>query len=234
MGRRITVEYVAAERRALPPEEFGRERMGWWDDPIGGETPIPPERWAACLDEDSSIATTVALAVDIAPDRSRTSIAAAGRTADGLAHAEVIDERSGTGWVVDRLAELATEWQPCALLIDPAGPAGSLEKALIERGFSSDPKGSQWRLHMVGTREYAQACGALTDDIVNDRFRHIGQEQLDRAVMGVRTRPLADAWAWSRGKSGEAISPLVAVTLARHGHATYGTTEPPAPFVIFG
>lgn len=229
IGRRITVEYVAAERRALPPGEFARERMGWWDDPIGGETPIPPEKWAACLDEESQIATTVALAVDIAPDRSRTAIAAAGRTAAGLSHAEVIDERAGTGWVVDRLVELAQTWQPCALVLDPAGPAGSLEKALIERGFSSDPKGQQWRLHMMGTREYAQSCGALVDDIVNDRFRHIGQDPLDRAVEGLRIRPLADAYAWSRGKSGEGISPLVAVTLARHGHATFGVEEPRQP-----
>ena len=234
IGRRITLDYVRGERRALPPAEFGRERMGWWDDPIGGDSPIPPEKWAACRDEESEIATAVALAVDIAPDRSRAAIAAAGRTAAGLSHGEVIDERPGTGWVVDRLVKLAEDWKPCALVLDPAGPAGSLEKALIERGFSTDPKGEQWRLHMMGTREYAQACGAFTDDIVNDRFRHLGQEQLDRAVEGVRIRPLADAWAWSRGKSGEGISPLVAVTLARHGFSTYGVAEKPKPFAIWG
>ena len=41
LGRRITPEYIAAERRALPPSEFGRERMG------GGmtrSTAAPPSR----------------------------------------------------------------------------------------------------------------------------------------------------------------------------------------------
>ncbi|WP_202235286.1 terminase [Actinacidiphila reveromycinica] len=238
VGRRITVEYILGERRGLPPAEYARERMGWWDDPIGGETPIKPGDWAACLDEESKREGTVALAVDITPDRSTTSIAVAGRRSDGLVHGEVVEHRQGTGWVVDRLVELfeSIEPTPVALIVDPAGPAGSLEKSLLERGFTLDkePLGDAWRLHMMGTREYAQACGALADDIANDRFRHIGQTPLDTAVDGVATRPLAEAWAWSRPKSGAVIAPLVAVTLARHGHATYGVEEPQAPFVLVG
>lgn len=236
IGRRITLDYVASERRALPPGEFARERMGWWDDPLGGDSPIPADRWAACADEESTVQDPVALAVDITPDRSTATIAIAGRRADGVAHAELVEHRPGTGWVVDRLVELATGWKPCALVIDPAGPAGSLEKKLLEKGFSADKKApaGTTRLHLMGTREYAQACGALADDIVNGQFRHIGQPELDTAVDGVRTRPLADAWAWSRGRSGSSISPLVAITLARHGHATYGAVSKPAPFFIRG
>jgi hypothetical protein len=239
VGRRITVDYIRGERRALPPAEFARERMGWWDDPIGGETPIKPDDWTACLDEESRRTGSVALAVDITPDRSVSSIAISGRRADGLVHGEVIEHRAGTGWVVDRLVELFEKTikpTPVALVIDPAGPAGSLEKKLLERGFTLDKElmPGQWRLHFMGSREYAQACGALADDIANGEFRHIGQAPLDTAVEGVATRPLAEAWAWSRGKSGATIAPLVAVTLARHGHATFGVTEPVAPFALFG
>lgn len=238
IGRRITLDTVANERRALPPSEFSRERMGWWDDPIGGETPIKPADWTACLDEDSRRDGSVAVAVDITPDRAMSSIAVSGRRVDGLAHGEVVEHRQGVGWVVDRLVELFESIQPTpvALVLDPAGPAGSLEKKLLEKGFSEDkePPADKWRLHMMGTREYAQACGALADDIAAGEFRHLGQEPLDTAVDGVRTRPLAEAWAWSRPKSAATISPLVAVTLARHGHATFGVEEPVAPFVIIG
>ena len=202
IGRRITLDYVASERRALPPGEFARERMGWWDDPLGGETPIPADSWVACRDEESQVQDPVALAVDITPDRSMTDIAISGGRADGLVHGELIEHRAGTGWVVDRLVALAQRWKPCALVLDPAGPAGSLEKALIAKGFSADPKSAGWRLHMMGTREYAQACGALVDDIKNGVFRHAGQPELDAAVDGVRTRPLADAYAWSRVEHG--------------------------------
>jgi hypothetical protein len=238
VGRRISLDYVMGERRALPPAEYARERMGWWDDPIGVETPIKPGDWAGCLDEESRRTGPVALAVDITPDRSVSSIAVAGRRADGLVHGEVAEHRAGTGWVIDRLVEMFQTIQPMpvALVIDPAGPAGSLEKKLLERGFTLDKEvlPGQWRLHFVGSREYAQACGALADDIANSEFRHIGQAPLDTAVEGVATRPLAEAWAWSRGKSGATIAPLVAVTLARHGHATFGVTEPVAPFALFG
>jgi hypothetical protein len=238
VGRRISWDYVRGERRALPPAEYARERMGWWDDPVGGETPIKPDDWTACLDEGSRRVGTVALAVDITPDRSVSSIAIAGRRTDGLVHAELVEHRQGVGWVIDRLVELFEKTQPTpvALVIDPAGPAGSLEKKLLERGFSTEKElpAGKWRLHFMGTREYAQACGALADDIANSECRHIGQAPLDTAVDGVRTRPLAEAWAWSRPKSAATISPLVAVTLARHGHAAYGVTEPVAPFVLFG
>ena len=35
LDRRITADYIRAERQALSPEEFGRERAGWWDKPEG-------------------------------------------------------------------------------------------------------------------------------------------------------------------------------------------------------
>lgn len=238
IGRRITLDYVRGERRALPPEEYARERMGWWDDPIGGETPIKPDEWTACLDESSEPEGAIAIAVDITPDRAMSSIAIAGRRSDSLVHAEVVEHRQGTGWVVDRLVELfeSIKPTPVALVLDPGGPAGSLEKKLLERGFSEDkePAADKWRLHMMGAREYAQACAAFADDVANSELRHIGQDPLNDAVDGVRTRPLAEAWAWSRPKSAATISPLVAVTLARHGHATFGVTEPVTPFALWG
>jgi hypothetical protein len=79
---------------------------------------------------------------------------------------------------------------------------------------------------VTGPREYAQACGALTQDVANDLWRHLGQEPLDDAVDGARTRPLADAKAWSWKDSAADISPLEAVTLARHGFMTHGVAAP--------
>ncbi|WP_435643867.1 terminase [Streptomyces sp. H49] len=229
IGRRISLDYVASERRALPPSEFARERMGWWDDPVEGLVPISAEAWVACIDEESSVQDPVAIAVDVTPDRSRAAIAVAGRRSDGAMHGELIEHKAGTGWVVDRLVELASRWNPCSVVVDPSGPAGSFEKELLERGFR--PEGGRWRLQLVGSREYAQACGALVDDVVNGRWRHLGQQPLAVAVEGARTRPLAEAWAWSRRHS-EDISPLVAVTLARHGFATHGAVEAPSPFFL--
>src|SRR2546430_75248 len=103
---------------------------------------------------------------------------------------------------------------------------------LEEHGVSAKPGPGERRLQVVGAREYAQACGALAQDVANGRWRHLGQQPLDDAVEGARTRPLADAWAWSWKYSVADISPLEAVTLARHGHATFGVQAMPEPDVF--
>jgi hypothetical protein len=241
MGRRITVEYIAAERRALPPEEFGRERMGWHDAPAAGSAPISVDNWNDRHDPKSKPLAPVAIALAIAPDRSSSAIAAAGRRTDGKTHVEITsrdgkaDHRAGTGWVLDRIEAIQKNIGPCVLVINPAGQAGSLETDLVERGWKieKDPdKPVEKRLHLMGTREYAQACGALVDDIDNDGLAHLGQKPLTDAVEGARARDLADAYAWSYKHSAADIAPLEAITLARHGHATYGVTTPIEPFFI--
>jgi hypothetical protein len=195
--------------------------------------------WAACADPGSQISGPVALAFAVAPDESpwagSWSVAVAGRRADGLGHGELTDPPGqGTAGLVDRLAELAAKWDPCVLVMNPAGAAGAFVKELNERGFvvvppGKDPPPGKQRLQLTAAREYAQACGALVQDVSNDRWRHLGQEPLDAAVAGARTRPLADAWAWSwRGAKAD-TTPIEAITLARHGHATHGVV-PPVPF----
>lgn len=223
-GTRISEEAVEREHGAMDDETFRRERLGVWHEDEDGGQVVDPAVWQARVDTGSQIEGPIAVAVDVAPDRSSAAVAVAGRRADGLRHAEVIDHRPGTGWILSRLVEVAERWAPCALVVDPSGPAGALLPALAEKGFATDGSG-RWRLHIIGSREAAQACGAFLDDIVNDQFRHLDQAPLTAALTGAKTRPLADAWAWSRRHSGIDISPLVAVTLARHGAETHGTQQ---------
>jgi hypothetical protein len=69
----------------------------------------------------------------------------------------------------------------------------------------------------VNGREYAQACGSFFDMCDQDMLRHLGTPELAAAVKGASTRPLGDAWAWSRKGSEVDISPLVSCTLALRG-----------------
>lgn len=225
IGRRISIENIAAERRALPPAEFGRERMGWWDDPSEDAHPFPVDLWGSRVDAEAARPDGPALAVAITRDRSMAAVGAAGRI-DEASHVDILDHRAGTGWIVDRAVELYDEIGACALVLDPAGPAGALETELLERGFSTKPELGQRRLVIISAREYAQACGALVDDVVNDRLRHRDRPELNAAVQIVRTRPLADAYAWSRKDSAGDITPMEVVTLARHGYATHGRSGP--------
>jgi hypothetical protein len=227
LGGRISMETIAAERRALPPAEFIRERMGWWDDPAEDPHPFPVDAWGLRLDVDAPRPDGPALAVAVTRDRALAAIGSAGRV-DGVSHVDVLDHRAGTGWIVNRAVEVYDEVGACALVLDPTGPAGALEKDLTEKDengiarFATKPGPAERRLVIVTAREYAQACGALVDDVTNDRIRHRDRRELNAAFGVVRTRPLADAYAWSRKDSPGDICPAEAVTLARHGYALYG------------
>lgn len=216
LGIRITEEFIESERDAMDDTGFSRERLGIWFDPAA-QMVIDGRKWAALADPGSRIEGPLVFAVDATPERSGAAIAVAGRRKDGLGHVEVVDVRSGTGWVVDRVVELHQRRKPRAWVLDPASAAGAWIPALQERGI--EPV-------LITGREMAQACGALYEDVVeNGALRHIDQPQLNAALSGARKRHLSDAWAWHRRDSTVDISPLVAVTLAWHGVATHGAPE---------
>jgi len=66
----------------------------------------------------------------------------------------------------------------------------------------------------LGATDAAKACGLLVDLVNDDQLRHLGSGELASALRGATSRPLGDAWAWSRKHSNVDITPLVAVTNA--------------------
>jgi hypothetical protein len=68
---------------------------------------VPKGAWPGLVDEDSKpVATSVALAIDVAQDRKHAAISAASLRADGKVHLEVVAHRTGTDWVVPAMARL--------------------------------------------------------------------------------------------------------------------------------
>lgn len=76
--------------------------------------------------------------------------------------------------------------------------------------------------------EHAAACGRFVDLVDEKALRHLGSSELTGAIRAARTRPLGDAWAWSRKNSSANISPLVSVTLALSAALT-AKKEPDVP-----
>jgi hypothetical protein len=210
LGIRITSEHVDRERRSMDPRTFAVERLsvGDWPSTDGGQTFIvDPGQWAALADPSSVIDGDVTFAVDVSPDRGRASICTAGRRADGRLHVEVVDSRPGTGWVPDRLVELVERWAPLAVVIDPRSPAGALLPAVRQIA----------ELRETSAQDVGQGCGAFFQAILEGTVAHLGQLELASALMSAATRPLGDAWAWSRRLSSADITPLVGCTLALWG-----------------
>jgi hypothetical protein len=214
LGIRISTEHVAKEHGgALGPREFAVERLGigdWpdLDEDNDEEAVISRDTWADLADRSSKAEDPVFLAIDVRPNFTAAAIGAAGQRPDGLDHVEVVDHQPGTRWLVDRLVDVCDRNQPAAVLYDEKSPAAVLAEQARERGVPMKP---------VTGREYAEACGRLQAEAEQSGVRHLGTDELAAALRIAGTRPLGDAWAWSRRSSNGDISPLVAVTLALWG-----------------
>lgn len=220
LGIRISPEFVRAEMAALggpASATFARERLGvgTWPAADGdGWEVVSSAAWAACADPSSELLDPVAFSLDTTPDRSWTSIGAAGRRADGLVHLEVVEHRPGTDWAPARAAELVERWAPCVFVADESGPAASLAPALARTGVA---------VTAISGREVAAGCAHLLDLVAGGRARHLGQPELSAALQGARRREIGDkSWAWARRGIDVVISPLVAVTQAAYGFEVHG------------
>ena len=211
LGITVPEESVAADFATMDLSEFRRAYLNLWTKTMTVPV-IDLDAWAALADPASQLKDPVVFAVDVTPDRGMASIAAAGRRPDGLVHLEIVDHYAGTGWVADRLAELVHAHRTSAVVLDPAGPAGSV---------IGDLERQRVKVHAaLGSREHAEACGLFFDGVAGAKLRHLGTQELTEALTGAVRRPLGDAWAWSRKSSKVDISPLVAVTLAHWGVET--------------
>lgn len=215
---RITEERLTKLRRKLGRTGYLREVLGVWPRQVmvsGGG--ISLDTWRSLGDEDSVIAGVPAFGIDMPWDRSSVSIAAAGLREDKKRHVEIIHSQPGVDWVIPFMTERAKRWQPCVILIDGNGPAGALipelEKALAQIGAE---------VIKVGGPEMAGACGCFYDDATQDNLRHLSDPLLQTALAGAVRSDRGDVWHWDRKDSTANISPLVAVTLARHGRVVYG------------
>jgi hypothetical protein len=147
----------------------------------------------------------MSFALDVSPDRSWSSIAVgAGRHVEITGDGRVFDHRRGTDWVVPRVKQLQERWGG-RVAVAKGSPAWSLKDEL---------EAARVDVLAVSTEEHAQACGDFFDAVMEGHVRHIGQVELDAAVVGADRRYYGDSWLWSRLKSSVDISPLVAVTLA--------------------
>lgn len=198
-GRRITEESLSAFRQALPPEEFAREFLGWWDEPVTNTSDLTAAEWVE-VETEAAPTGTLFMAVDVAPSHTWASVAVCG---SGVL--EVVERRRGTGWLTERLAELVAAHDVTAVGVDPAGPVGVLLPEFERAGLP---------VVLLDGKDAVRACGALVAGVSAKTVAHRGEPALLAAVGGASRRAVGDGWKWSRKDSTVDISPLVAATYA--------------------
>lgn len=223
-GIRITFDHIGRERRAMSSEAFARERLsiGRWPDPTAGKSVISEEQWGNVADEEARGQTNpVAFAIDMPPDRSAVSVAAARFMEDGRVQVELIARRQGTQWVMPWLKERVERWEPVCVAIG-AGTAA----ATFATDWENDELLDDELLYLVPAADQAIACGSFYDSVVADEptLVHRNQTLLNAAVKEAVKKKAGDAWKFDRGGLGD-ISPVWAVVLARHGLIERGDEE---------
>lgn len=139
LGITIAEAKIASELERLALSDFARARAycNLWPGDIPSDWHVISEAtWRGlAMTDGQGMAGPVAFAADTTPERSWSTIAAAGRRPDGRSHVEVIAHEQGTAWVVPRLVKLHHDWRPCAVVVDATGPAGSLIAPLEAAGI---------------------------------------------------------------------------------------------------
>ena len=221
----IRLDFIAKERSAMTDRKFGRERLGIWDDAsLSGA--VDETAWAGLADLGSMSLGVPTFAVAIDPDRTSAVVCSfsAGSMKDG--HLEVVQVWDDLAGVPQDLADLLSRWPGAVLIVDQASPAGALLAALIALGVP---------MRHPTRREYAQACGAITDAVAAKSFAHTGDPILAAAFAGLSRRWIGESFVWTRKSTivGD-IGPAIAATLARWGHSmAEPATAAPAPAVFF-
>lgn len=203
---RIPEDRIAGYRRAMSPEEFGREFASWWDEPLGGSV-IPMSKWAPLAREASEVSGPVALMVDVTIDRSQAVIGVCGATRDGVPQIELAAMSDGTEWVSDKVAQMLADHEVLAVGARSAGPVASLLPEL--RGVCEDVRVP---FHKVGSGDFAGMCGGLYDAVASGALTHFADPRIDLALASARKHQVVDAWSWERLRVKPDAAPLVAVT----------------------
>ena len=217
LGRRIGVEFLRAMRRAMAPEEFATEHMGWWQDPPTEDATFDLELWQELGDEAVAPQNPLVFGLDVSPRMASASILAVGASAEDpdipVGEIPTKGHGRGTHWVPARLAELLQDHGHPPVVIDPASPAGALVPALLEVGI--EPV-------LLTAREVIQACGVFTAAVADKQLRHRNDTRLTAAAMGAEQRSVGDSFKWTRASSLVDISPLAAFTWGLyHWRVTY-------------
>jgi hypothetical protein len=227
----VTMRTLHGYRDNMNPEGFAREYLGrgdWPDDSDGNGGAISRDQWGRAADLRSKVLDPVVFAVAVALDGSRAAIGVAGRRKDGLTHVEIVEHQPGTHWVPARITELVGKHAGSLAVLDGGTRANQLVPAIIEAGLpvhsgkSDRPAGS---LVLLSGQDVAAAFGSFVSSVTEEppTLRHLPHAGLNDAVSVATTRHVGQALAWD-GKNLADISPLVAVTLAAHGYAKYGST----------
>lgn len=205
---RITMQTLRNLRQEMPPEEYMRECLGWMDERADARPPaLNLKLWndKTVRSPATPAPARAAAVLDVEPDLSAASIGVAGATSDG--RTLVMDWHGPVDELVAKLVNLREDIELLEVALHPSTPAGALVPALLTEKFE---------IQNLVHNDLGRGCTDFQTGLKALRFVHLGQPELDAAVVAARTKTVAKVQLWDRGDSPVPLGPLVATSTAAY------------------
>lgn len=198
---RITEESLADQRQSMPPAEFMREFLSWWNDPesVGGALPF--ETWLKLSDPSAERGKNPIFGLDVDQDRTAW-ISVVWHRDDGNVQAQLVNDGQPlpAHRAVDECSRLVKEWRG---------------QVAAPRAFEDDLKTAGAKPIVVTSADFTTASGSVYDAIVAGSLRHGNQAALNAAIKAAAWRSVGTDGARSfRLKGCPEVGPLAAITRA--------------------
>lgn len=215
-------------RKGLTLDGFMREGLGVYDQ--RGGSIFDMGRWGKLAEPEAEAPERAALVVDVAPNRSWSTIGIAGELT-GIAESTMGLDRTlvmvrsmpGTAGVAEAVNDLYQTRDIFIVKITP-NAARSLETSLIKLGVEYE---------VMPQSSVNAAYGTLQEAIKNATVAHLDQPELDLAMVNTKSRFLQTGEAESfdrreQAEDGVDVSPAVAAACALY---EYGLEDQGMPFI---
>lgn len=189
-GLRVFPDTVRSMRQAMPPLEFAREFMVWWEDPPNDDDggAIDLVKWARLGNPAAEKPTSAAVYLDVAPDRRKATI---GVASNGTSKPYLVMVRTENGhdWIVPALKKMREQQQITEIALHPQSQAAVLIPQLVEEGIPYTA---------VTSAELGRATAGFIEKVAGEQLEHVGQPPLDAAVRNAITKVRGEVESWDR------------------------------------
>lgn len=212
LGRRCTLETVRAQRQAMPPLEFAREFMVWWDPSEDGNTgAIDLGTWGRAVDAGAPKLKRACIGVAIAPGMSSAAVALAGPRKGSDRTLVLVKHGAGAGWVPKTIKKLRKRLNVAEVALATSGRDGALEVDMGAIDYEAITAG-----------DVARACAWFVQAANDGEITHVGQIELDQAIAKARGTAASEKFAAHPDVD---MTPALAAAIAAHRWALTDSTD---------
>ena len=197
LNRTISIAGIEHARGSMTDGDFRRAMLNL--PSITDERFIGATVWADAIDPQAEPKEPFVFAVEINPDRTWASVAAAG--SNGVV--ELIEHRPGVSWLIDCLRGLRQHGD-MRVVIDEYGPAAA---------YISDIQSENIKVDAYKHKDVVLASAKFYDDLHNGAVKVRTHDDLDIAAAAVHKKLTGESWVFSRAASVD-VSPFLAAVLA--------------------